>query len=62
MWDKQVHMIIFVTTAQKRSLPISILCDNFSEFTYREQDRWAYENNVSLDFFTTRQVYEKWLY
>jgi putative transposase len=36
--------------AQKRSLPARVLCDNGPEFTSKELDRWAYENNVSLDF------------
>jgi putative transposase len=36
--------------AQKRSFPARVLCDNGPEFTSKELDRWAYENNVSLDF------------
>lgn len=38
------------TIARGRSLPARVLCDNGSEFTSKELDRWAYENNVSLDF------------
>ena len=36
--------------AQRRPLPERVLCDNGPEFTSKELDKWAYENNVSLDF------------
>ena len=31
-------------------IPERIQCDNGSEFISKEVDRWAYENNVTLDF------------
>ena len=31
-------------------LPLTITCDNGSQFTSRRMDAWAYENDVRLDF------------
>ena len=33
-----------------RSYPVKIRMDNGSEFVGKALDRWAYENNVTLDF------------
>ena len=31
-------------------LPLTITCDNGSQFTSRRMDAWAYKNDVRLDF------------
>ena len=36
--------------AYQVALPLTITCDNGSQFTSRRMDAWAYENDVRLDF------------
>ena len=39
-------------------LPLTITCDNGSQFTRRLLDAWAYENDVRLDFIRSGKPVE----
>ena len=45
------HVIVALERAARQmGLPLTITCDNGSQFTSRLLDTWAYENDVRLDF------------
>ena len=45
------HVIVALERVARRvGLPLTITCDNGSQFTSRLLDAWAYEHDVRLDF------------
>ncbi|EBP8105844.1 DDE-type integrase/transposase/recombinase [Salmonella enterica subsp. enterica] len=42
---------MFISVSGDNSLPARILTDNCSKFVLKSLEKWAYERNVTIDFF-----------